>query len=196
VENSEASPLLRFATQQKERPPGGFAAHTLEGAAPLQTSQQKERLYEANRRASLAFSGRALAPLPHPPRASTKTKTLLWMVGLVWPLCLSVEPCKIEQKRPRTSTEQCRLPPVSKIRLKPSDHLPTGYKSDGLFRFRPDFFAPHKMDWTKPLRGTQWCQQASRGIALAQWAARRILSHALPTDTIYCPSKLHLGYDT
>jgi hypothetical protein len=80
VENSEASPLLRFATQQKERPPGGLAAHTLEGAAPLQTSQQKERLYEANRRASLAFSGRALAPLPHPPRANTKTRTWLWMV--------------------------------------------------------------------------------------------------------------------
>ena len=82
MENSEAVPLLRFATQKKERPLGGLAAHTLEGAAPLQTSQQKERLYEANRRATLAFSGRALAPLPHPPRASTKTKTLLWMVGV------------------------------------------------------------------------------------------------------------------
>ena len=28
----------------------------------------------------LAFSGRALAPLPHPPRTSTKTKNWLWMV--------------------------------------------------------------------------------------------------------------------
>jgi hypothetical protein len=112
VENSEASPLLRFATQKAERPSGEPAAHTLEGAAPLQTSQQKERLYEANRRAALAFSGRALAPLPHPPRTSTKTKTLLWMVGSVWPLSLRVESCKIEQKGPRTNPEQCRLPPA------------------------------------------------------------------------------------
>ena len=105
-------PLLRFATQKTERPSGEPAAHTLEGAEPLQTSQQKERLYEANRRASLAFSGRALAPLPHPPRASTKTKTLLWMVGLVQPLRLSVESCEIEQKGPRTNPEQYRLPPA------------------------------------------------------------------------------------
>jgi len=74
-------------------------------------SNKKERLYEAVSELSLAFSGRALAPLPHPPRASTKTKTWLWMVGLVQPLCLSVEPCEIEQKGPRTNTEQCRLPP-------------------------------------------------------------------------------------
>lgn len=112
MENSEAVPLLRFATQKKERPSGEPAAHTLEGAAPLQTSQQKERLYEADQRASLAFSGRALAPLPHPPRASTKTKTLLWMVGSVQPLCPRVEPCEIEQKGPRTTPEQCRLPPA------------------------------------------------------------------------------------
>ena len=43
-------------------------------------SNKKERLYEAVSELSLAFSGRALAPLPHPPRTSTKTKTLLWMV--------------------------------------------------------------------------------------------------------------------
>ena len=84
MENSEASPLLRFATQKAERPLGGPAAHTLEGAAPLQTpSNKKERLSEAISELTLAFSGRALAPLPHPPRASTKTKTWLWMVGLV-----------------------------------------------------------------------------------------------------------------
>ena len=59
VENSETVPLLCCATQKKER------------------------LYEAVGELSLAFSGRALAPLPHPPRASTKTKTWLWMVGLV-----------------------------------------------------------------------------------------------------------------
>src|ERR1035437_6144177 len=75
-------------------------------------SNKKERLYEAVSELSLAFSGRALAPLPHPPSASTKTKTWLGMVGLVQPLRLSVESCEIEQKSPRTNTEQCRLPPA------------------------------------------------------------------------------------
>ena len=73
-------------------------------------SNKKERLCEAVSELTLAFSGRALAPLPHPPRASTKTKTWLWMVGLVQPLRLSVESCEIEQKGPRTNAEQCRLP--------------------------------------------------------------------------------------
>ena len=73
-------------------------------------SDKKERLYEAVSELTLAFSGRALAPLPHPPRASTKTKTWLWMVGSVWPLSLRVELCEIEQKSPRTNPEQCRLP--------------------------------------------------------------------------------------
>jgi hypothetical protein len=92
-------------------------------------SNKKERLYEAVSELTLAFSGRALAPLPHPPRASTKTKTWLEMVGSVQPLCLSVELCRIEQKGPRTNTEQCRLPPsvqnASMVILPP----PTGYES-------------------------------------------------------------------
>jgi len=75
-------------------------------------SNKKVRLYEAVSELTLAFSGRALAPLPHPPRASTKTKTWLWMVGSVQPLCLSVESCEIEQKGPRTNAKQCRLPPA------------------------------------------------------------------------------------
>jgi len=111
VEKFEAVPLLRFATQKAERPSGEPAAHTLEGAAPLQTSQQKERLCEANRRASLAFSGRALAPLPHPPRTSTKTRTLLWMVGLVWPLSLKLELCWIEQKGPKDESMSFQVGP-------------------------------------------------------------------------------------
>ena len=74
-------------------------------------SNKKERLYEAVSELTLAFSGRALAPLPHPPRASTKTKTWLMMVGVVQPLCRSVELCEIEQKSPRTNPEQCRLSP-------------------------------------------------------------------------------------
>ncbi len=78
--NSEAVPLLRFATQKKER------------------------LYEADPRVALAFSGRALAPLPHPPRASTKTKTCL---SKGWPdlalLTKDVEPCRIKQKGPNNA---------------------------------------------------------------------------------------------
>jgi hypothetical protein len=69
VQKSETVPLLRFATQKKER------------------------LYEADRRASLAFSGRALAPLPHPPRASTKAKAAYLRWGWVWPLSLKLELC-------------------------------------------------------------------------------------------------------
>ena len=43
MKNSEAVPLLRYATQKKkERPLGEPAAHTLEGAAPLQTTQQQK----------------------------------------------------------------------------------------------------------------------------------------------------------
>jgi hypothetical protein len=61
---------------------------------PYHPKNSKERFYEeAVSEFTLAFSGRALAPLPHPPRASTKTKTLLMMVGSVQPLCPSVEPC-------------------------------------------------------------------------------------------------------
>jgi hypothetical protein len=62
------------------------------------------------------------------------------MVGLVQPLRLSVEPCEIEQKGPRTNTEQCRLPPsiqnASTVILPP----PTGYESGVSFRFGPRFF--------------------------------------------------------
>jgi hypothetical protein len=101
---------------------------------------RKRSALTGGQRASLAFSGRALAPLPHPPRASTKAKTWLWMVGSVQPLRLSVEPCRIEQKGPRTNTEQCRLPPsiqnASMVILPP----PTGYESGVPFRFRSRFF--------------------------------------------------------
>ena len=88
-------------------------------------SNKKERLYEAVSELSLAFSGRALAPLPHPPRASTKAKTWLWMVGAVQPLRLSVEPCRIEQKGPRTNPEQYSLPPS--IQNMPQAVLPSAH---------------------------------------------------------------------
>ena len=92
-------------------------------------SNKKERLYEAVSEPSLAFSGRALAPLPHPPRASTKTKTWLWMVGLVQPLCLSVEPCEIEQKGPGRTRSNAACPRLSKMRLRSFCHRPTVYES-------------------------------------------------------------------
>jgi len=38
--------------------------------------RRKRSALTGGQRASLAFSGRALAPLPHPPRASAKTKNL------------------------------------------------------------------------------------------------------------------------
>jgi len=34
------------------------------------------------------------------------------MVESIWPLCLSVKPCQIEQKSPRTNTEHCHLSPT------------------------------------------------------------------------------------
>ena len=75
MKNSEAVPLLRYATQKKkERPLGEPAAHTLEGAAPLQTSQQKERLYEANQRAfaRIQREGASAPPAPTPHKYKNK----------------------------------------------------------------------------------------------------------------------------
>jgi hypothetical protein len=68
------------------------------------------------------------------------------MVGLVQPLSLSVEPCEIEQKSPRTNTERYRLPPA--IQNEPETVLQsaTGYESGVSFRFQQDFFAPRKVD--------------------------------------------------
>jgi len=49
------------------------------------------------------------------------------MVGLVQRLYLSVEPCEIEQKGPRTNTKQCGLPQgiqnVSTVILPPAHGL-------------------------------------------------------------------------
>jgi len=45
------------------------------------------------------------------------------MVGLVQPLHLSVEPCEIEQKGPRTNTERYRLPTA--IQNTPETVLPS-----------------------------------------------------------------------
>ena len=112
MENSENDPpLLRCATQKKERPLGGPAAHTLEGAAPLQTpSNKKERLSEAISELTLAFSGRALAPLPHPPRTSTKNKNLA-VDGGVGPAFVS-ECRAVRDRTERPQDEHEAMPPA------------------------------------------------------------------------------------
>jgi hypothetical protein len=69
------------------------------------------------------------------------------MVGSVQPLRLSVEPCEIEQKGPRTNTEKCRLPQVSKIRLRPSCNRPAGFESGGPFCFCPPLFRAALVSW-------------------------------------------------
>ena len=75
MENSEAIPLLRFATQKKERPLGGPAAHTLEGAAPLQTSQLPKGAPLRGEPASFARfqrEGASAPPAPTPRKYKNK----------------------------------------------------------------------------------------------------------------------------
>ena len=112
MENSEAVPLLRYATQKRERPHGRTCCAYIRGrcAPPNHPATKKERLYEAVSELTLAFSGRALAPLPHPPRASTKTKTWLWMVE-VGPAF--VPECRaVRDRTERPQDEHGAMPPA------------------------------------------------------------------------------------
>ena len=87
-------------------------------------SNKKERLYEAVSELSLAFSGRALAPLPHPPRASTKTKTWLWMVE-VGPAF--VPECRVVRDRTeRPQDEHGAMPPAPRYPKCVYGHSATG----------------------------------------------------------------------
>ena len=75
MQKSEALPLLRFATQKKERPTGGLAAHTLEGAAPLQTSQLPKGAPLRGEPASFARfqrEGASAPPAPTPRKYKNK----------------------------------------------------------------------------------------------------------------------------
>ena len=77
MENSAASPLLRFATQKKERPLGGPAAHTLEGAAPLQTTpQQKGAPLRGGQRAYARIQREGASAPPAPTPRKYKNKNL------------------------------------------------------------------------------------------------------------------------
>jgi hypothetical protein len=97
---------------------------------------------------TLAYSGRALAPLPHPPRASTKTKAayLMWGRSGFW--ALKVEPCWFKQKAPQDEPAGLRPGPTSPKTFQPcpaNDLLitkqrfltrPMGYESIALFHHR------------------------------------------------------------
>ena len=76
MQKSEAVPLLRFATQKKERPTGGLAAHTLEGAAPLQTSQQKGAPLRGGQRAYARIQREGASAPPAPTPRKYKNKNL------------------------------------------------------------------------------------------------------------------------
>ena len=76
MQKSEAVPLLRFATQKKERPLGGLAAHTLEGAAPLQTSQQKGAPLRGEPASFARFQREGASAPPAPTPRKYKNKNL------------------------------------------------------------------------------------------------------------------------
>ena len=87
MENSEASPLLRYATQKKERPLGGPAAHTLEGAAPLQTTQQQKGApLRGGQRAftRIQREGASAPPAPTPRKYKNKNLAVDGGVGLAF----------------------------------------------------------------------------------------------------------------
>jgi len=94
VENSEAVPLLRFATQKAERPLGGHAAHTLEGAAPLQTTQQQKGApLRGGQRAfaRIQREGASAPPAPTPHKYKNKNLAVDGGAGLAFmPECRAV----------------------------------------------------------------------------------------------------------
>ena len=167
MENSEAIPLLRFATQKKERPLGGPAAHTLEGAAPLQTTQQQKGApLRGGQRASLAFSGRALAPLPHPPRASTKTRTLLWMVEVGLAFESEIRAVLDRAERPQGRTDELPdWPRPSPIRSGVCTAVGPRVINPAFFALPTASVGPEKVELCAAfLSGEQWNNQPTFGV--------------------------------
>ena len=74
--------------------------------------RRKRSALTGGQRASLALSGRALAPLPHPPRASTKTKTWLWMVWVAPVFVPESRSVRDRTERPQDEHEAMRPAPV------------------------------------------------------------------------------------
>ena len=84
MEKFEAVPLLRFATQKAERPSGEPAAHTLEGAAPLQTTQQQKGApLRGGQRAfaRIQREGASAPPAPTPRKYKNKNLAVDGRVG-------------------------------------------------------------------------------------------------------------------
>jgi hypothetical protein len=110
VQKSKAVPLLRFATQKKERPTGGPAAHTLEGAAPLQTSQLPKGAPLRGEPASFARIQRegASAP-PAPTPRKYKSKSCLSKVGVGLAFEPEIRAVLDRAERPQGRTDE---PPV------------------------------------------------------------------------------------
>jgi hypothetical protein len=111
VENSEASPLLRFATQKAERPLGGPAAHTLEGAAPLQTTpQQKGAPLRGGQRAfaRIQREGASAPPAPTPRKYKNKNLAVDGGVGPAF-----VSECRaVRDRTERPQDEHGAMPPA------------------------------------------------------------------------------------
>jgi hypothetical protein len=111
VQKSKAVPLLRFATQKKERPTGGPAAHTLEAAAPLQTSQLQKGAPLRGEPASFAHIQRegASAP-PAPSPRKNKNKSCLSKVG--WGLAFESKIRAVLDRAERPQDAPGAMPPA------------------------------------------------------------------------------------
>ena len=104
--------LLRFATQKKERPSGGPAAHTLEGAAPLQTTQLPKGAPLRGEPASYARfqrEGASAPPAPTPRKYKNKNLAVDGGVGLAFaPECRVV---RDRTERPQDEREAMQPAP-------------------------------------------------------------------------------------
>ena len=141
MENSEASPLFRFATQKAERPLGGPAAHTLEGAAPLQTTQQQKGApLRGGQRAFARIQREGASAPPAPTPHKYKNKNLAGD-GEVGP---AFEPKSrvVRDRTERPQDEPGDMPPAPGYPKCVYGHSATGPRVMNpalLFRFRPDF---------------------------------------------------------
>ena len=111
MQKSKAVPLLRFATQKAERPTGGPAAHTLEGAAPLQTTQLPKGAPLRGEPASCARfqqEGASAPPAPTPRKYKNKNLAVDGGVGLAFaPECRAVR-----DRTERPQDEHEAMPPA------------------------------------------------------------------------------------
>ena len=111
MQKSKAVPLLRFATQKAERPTGGPAAHTLEGAAPLQTTQLPKGAPLRGEPASFARfqrEGASAPPAPTPHKYKNKNLAVDGGVGLAFaPECRAVQ-----DRTERPQDEHEAMPPA------------------------------------------------------------------------------------